>query len=626
MADDNANNPPDDDMAGSTLAPPSLANLPDLPTLPNLPFEILRMVVWHERLSQDDVQALRLTARAFNTVAATRLFYRIHISKLNTDREAFLAICHSPHLAPHVHEVEWLEISCDVNLADRIAEDEFWTRRAKHDDTAAVCSYFEDRAKASFWMVNTPHTPPDFDRESVEVARQRAVAEFRDDFMAAIDLLPSLHTFISRPMTSARIINSDPAYPITADYFQRDQEMAQSIANIQLNDGFFFFLAPAMERPSSTVTQLRWADEFPGYSYARPLPASAFARLESLELCFKPSGIRLVDNLGPACALAAPTLRHLKLCVDHGHPDHFRNGVEGIMIVLGPALASSPVCNLSSLSLVATACGTDRLLGIIQANEHSLRHLHIEAVSVKGELIVRLSQLTHLKLDTIQIIYDTSNTLVCEHALARYINGEQPRKACCPIYDPGWEVGCDQALRDRLEESPSSQVLTGKPTWGAEEEPEYGSSRDSEASDDSWHCRQRSAPKWAWARFFADDAGQFFVPKIYCFQVPDSDPRGHKTERWKFISRSGKIAYGVEPLDWFQNWDPDAGDVEEPIPYCKKLYEFHCHGEWVEERMSYLVEYLGKGSRAWDFIQKDRPPEGSICYDEILGKYLLDSS
>src|SRR4051812_36687153 len=80
------------------------------PNPASLPFDILRIIVWHEQLDTDDVAALRLTCRAFVEVASTRLFYRVGISKLNKDRDAFLNICNSPHLALHVHEVEWLEL------------------------------------------------------------------------------------------------------------------------------------------------------------------------------------------------------------------------------------------------------------------------------------------------------------------------------------------------------------------------------------------------------------------------------------------------------------------------------------------------------------------------------------
>ncbi|KAK4035349.1 hypothetical protein C8A01DRAFT_38194 [Parachaetomium inaequale] len=247
-----------------------------LPKLELLPFDILRIIVWSEALSQDDVAALRLTCRALVDVAATRLFYRIAISKLNVDRDIFLSICHSPHLAAHVHEVEWLEISWDVDLFDGISAPAWFVNAPDHD-AEAVGRYFQGQAEAAFWLRNVPARPPaeaNSDTADIESGRQKAVAEFKTDFEATVDLLPNLHTFASRPMTSTRIINDiDSEYPMTADYFQRFQDTPRAPEIVpQTNDGLFLFLLPAMDRPTSTIIRLRWADEFPGFSYLRRVP------------------------------------------------------------------------------------------------------------------------------------------------------------------------------------------------------------------------------------------------------------------------------------------------------------------------------------------------------------------
>ena len=140
--------------------------------LADLPFDILWMIVWNERLSQTRVAALRLACRALAAVATIRLFYRIAVSKLNTDREAFLAICHSPHLAWHVHEVEWLEISFDVNLFGRINDQ-------LSGDVAPLLAYLQDQAEQSFWVFNIPSFPGGFAHAGTQAARQTAMAAFR---------------------------------------------------------------------------------------------------------------------------------------------------------------------------------------------------------------------------------------------------------------------------------------------------------------------------------------------------------------------------------------------------------------------------------------------------------------
>lgn len=201
-------------------------------------------------------------------------------------------------------------------------------------------------------------------------------------------------------MTSTRIINPGSKYEVTVCLFQRFQIFIQPPATPQI----FFFLVPFIDRPSSPVTWLRWADEFPSLSYCRPLPASAFERLKSLELCFTPSPMVIgayIADLEAAYIRAAPSLRHLKLCIEHGHRGPVTDTER---LVLGPGLALASGCNLRSLALVAVLCEPDVLLGAIKANKHSLRHLYLDTNGVSQTLIRRLAQFRTLKLGTMQIV------------------------------------------------------------------------------------------------------------------------------------------------------------------------------------------------------------------------------
>jgi hypothetical protein len=606
--------PPTDDMARLALA--SRESGP-----PTLPFEVWHIIVWDEQLSLNDVAALRLTSRTLTTVAATRLFYCIPISKLNKDRDGFLAICHSPHLAPHVHEVEWLEICYDVDVFDRVALPLPSPINAEEDDTAALCRYFKDQAETSFWMANLPSVAGGIDPESVEDGRQRAVDEFRGPFMEALDLLPKLRTFISRPMPSTWIVNSDPEYRMTAGLFQRYERAFRLDMSTQSNDGLFSFLVPAMERPASTVTRLHWSDELPGFSYFRPLPAAAFSHLEALELCLTPKlGFEAaLSHLEATCARAAPTLRHLKLCLEHGAALPWPRPSAVELAILGPALALSPSCNLRSLSLVAAQCSEDALVDIFKAHATSLRHVHLESINVSASLARRLAGLAVLQLESIKVVNDTSNasTVVCERGLARYINGEAPSQGpttCCAVND--WEDAafgaCDREIRQLVEREGLHSPLA---TVGMREDLgfEPGSEAESDVSEDSVGYRRRTGPKWAWSRFFP--ANESFPSGVYCFEVPDSHPGGHATEYWNFTSRDGETACGTDPLEWFDDWDVDAGDVEEPTPYCEALREFWCHGSRAEMRMGSLASYLGEDSAAW-LIQCENPPAGAVYYHE----------
>ncbi len=570
------------------------------PGLTDLPFEILRIIVWSERLSQARVAALRLTCRTLAAVAATRLFYRISISKLNTDREAFLAICNSPHLAYHVHEVEWLEISYDVNLFDRINE-------LVSSDVAPLLTYLQDQAEQSFWMFNSPPLPVDFPAAAIEAARQTAVAAFRGPFLAAVDMLPNLHTFISRPMSSDRVVNPGSEYEMTVDLFQHFQINAEPPAAPQTNDGLFFFLIPAMDRPSSPVTRLRWADEFPGFSYCRPIPPSAFERLESLELCFTPS-LLITDghirDFEAACIRAAPSLRLLKLCMEHGHSNSI-TAVE--RMILGSGLALAPGCNLRSLALVGVTCEAGVWHSAIEANAHSLRHLYLDAMGVKIQSIRQMAMLHTFHLETLQILDECADTY-CHNALVRYVNGEpageatQPNKAnSCSCRR---RVSCNKQVHDAMQRDDvglaQSYVVTKNHTYiGSDSDSDVGS----EASDDSSGFFSGPAPTWAWDCEYKSTRRW---PAMVCFQVPRSHPQGHATKVWKFTTRSGEIAYGDEPLEWFEDWDPEEGDVAEPTPYCLALGEY-CDGARVSER--WMAENLATGD------SDQEVPEGAFQYN-----------
>jgi hypothetical protein len=71
-----------------------------------LPLKMLTLIISDGELTVSDFCALRLACHALNRA---RLYRRIHVPKLIADRDSFLAICASSHLAVHVRELPWLE-------------------------------------------------------------------------------------------------------------------------------------------------------------------------------------------------------------------------------------------------------------------------------------------------------------------------------------------------------------------------------------------------------------------------------------------------------------------------------------------------------------------------------------
>ncbi|KAK4153432.1 hypothetical protein C8A00DRAFT_15317 [Chaetomidium leptoderma] len=573
---------------------PQLASLALRPSLPSLPFEI----------------------------------YRIAISKLIADRDTFLAICHAPHLAELVHEVEWHEISWDADLFENIQRkisSDLPSTNSEAEDLDGLCSYLVSEAKDVFWLPNAT----DFGGADLDLVHRTAVAEFKQAFQSALDMLPNLHTFASRPMTSTRAINPDSEYPLDVSHFQAYKGSPEPPQTPNTNDGLFLFLFPAMERSTSTVTRLRWADEYPGLSYFRPMSASALERLESMELCFTPKPLLVSDqsalaSIQEACSRAAPTVRRLKICKDHGVPEIAIVNIE--QTILGP-FASSAHCALRSLSLVSVKLrNSPVLVDIIKSNASSLRHLYLESVTVGGDVLQALANASTLQLSTMQLIDDQADSLICEPALLRYINGSQPEECCHPCYnnDDDTYNYCDEIVRGWAQDDDQEHRFatvnnfddyfdwaaprTTKPYCGCDSNTSSIKSDDSIISDDSIAQRSLAGPKWVW--------GRFFPPHIYCYQVADSHPDSHPTEVWRFISRHGEVAYGPEPLACFEEWDTDAGDVEEPTPYCRALFKFHLNGQEVERRTttSELGAYLGEASYCWNLIKTQKPPQGAFLY------------
>lgn len=75
-----------------------------------MPQELLRMVAADPVLTNRDRKQARLACRVLDGAMTPIVFRRIFISRLRADRDTFLSIAASPHLAACVEEVVWLEL------------------------------------------------------------------------------------------------------------------------------------------------------------------------------------------------------------------------------------------------------------------------------------------------------------------------------------------------------------------------------------------------------------------------------------------------------------------------------------------------------------------------------------
>jgi len=605
----------------------------------SLPFELLSAIVWDEQLTEEDLQALRLSCRTLAPAAASRLFSRIYVSKLVADRDAFLAICNTPHLAQHVREVEWLEISHTLGDFEHVATD------VRIEECVDICRYFETASQSLFWLFNGPTCPRDdeVDVRAIDAARRVAIAIFRPVFESALDKLANLHTFVSRPMTSNRVL-SDLEYPIEASQFQflKEPPVFKDLSQSQTNDGLFLFLLPAMNRPTSTVTRLRWLDEFPGCGYWRQYPDWAFKNLKSLDMSigrwmndplepFDSGAGTLLDGLMKAFVSSIPTLRHFKLALDFPWSFGAWRDIHPGCIILRWLINGFA---LESLSLCSMGLETTLLLRLIEGNVASLRRLTLEDVPVFSLLIKNMAQIPGLQLASIQIqiheelLYsegtwyhdefesddgllsaheDSSSVGSClpknewsyvrvtvtETALLRYLRGQPP---ICDM---------DHKLHDALLREET--IITTES--GSEADVAADSASDT-SSENSRHYLRRTAPKWVWGRYFHKP--EFSKEgRVFIYQLPGTSDGGYATVTWRFTSRYGEVTYGDDPLEWFEEWDPEAGDTEEPLPYCTALRDYVA--------MDLPAPDLGGSGPVAEALDSEGrvriPPEGAFEYD-----------
>lgn len=119
------------------------------------------------------------------------------------------------------------------------------------------------------------------------------------------------------------------------------------------------------------------------------------------------------------------------------------------------------------------------------------------------------------------------------------------------------------------------------------------------ASIDSDVRRRQKAPRWAFGLYETD---MWYWKEPHNVADKTGQPAGWPTKLWYFKYRNGCVAYGDDPLEFFSDWDSEAGDVSEPTPYGTPLSGFR------KEEQDILVP-------GWETLEGSEPPEGALPYD-----------
>ncbi|CAH0046564.1 unnamed protein product [Clonostachys solani] len=579
-----------------------------------LPPEVLFTILENDCLNLEDIACLRLTCRPLSESTASILFRRIIISPLRQDRWAFENICRSPHLAQHVREVEWAELAWfpgyfnhfiwanpegpgfmssqsdfmlhnTVTLLDEVCAEEFWLPAVIRDRMAARISPL-------------PYNEELFNREE-------AVEEFIPIFFELLGLLPHLHTMASRPMSSKRMIRS-PQYSVRVGHIQA-QTPEWPISNWnQSNDGLLLFILPAMAILPIPVRRLAWQDELPGNGAFGALRPDAFTQLDTLSISlstaffFFPLPITEKLTRLDTCLDACNNVRHLSLAVESEYASERQINhciITTSLLRYSPGTRQSNWRRLVSLNLTSMEIEDHVLVAVVSESAETLRHLYLQECNTTLGGLKKLSKIPGLRLRSAQILGEYPKSQchrIPEQKLLEFLNGQKVPEGedvqmctsldetleedASDIQPPDYETCPHRMFDDDCPESFTNILVMTLPAAldgvTSSDDSEFGptwlNSADIDDSDQSVVERVQNGPKWLWNRCCDNNNTE---RQIYFTQVPDSHPDGLPTVVWRFTNRHGLSYIGSEPLEGFEDWDPEQGDVEEPLPYSAEMDE-----------------------------------------------------
>jgi hypothetical protein len=196
----------------------SLTASPKTP-ITSLPEFLLRIVFEDDALDLEDITALRLTCHAFARAANSIFFRRIYISQLYHDRDIFITICNSPHLAQNVYEIEWQEISWFPGYFAQLPD--LSHGKEEHDtEFRNMMETLDLLADQLFWLPALSIAQPNLNGDTDSIRRDKAITEFLGEFYEFLQLLPNLCTVISQAMPADRLLYWYSENPFEAQVFQ----------------------------------------------------------------------------------------------------------------------------------------------------------------------------------------------------------------------------------------------------------------------------------------------------------------------------------------------------------------------------------------------------------------------
>lgn len=480
----------------------------------------------------------------------------------------------------------------------------------------AFCDTLDQVASEEFWVRTLTYRP------SVE-----SMINFDDTdiFTENLQKLENLKCIQSRPMPRQRVLTYlDP--PIPVELFQTHWRRANAnggdsdlpLINLHTNGGMTFSLLGLLTThfPLLENLELRWQDEPPGLNFAR-LPATNLWRLpiKSLSLDFLScnSGIKKDAFKAYTNVFRVVTALSLRIRRSLGSTDD--DELQEILLRLSGSLRSTWTAwnQLHSLSLHSLSLVPDVLDTMVKTNARTLRSLTIIDCQIQLCVVMNLANIPRLSLEKIVITEsyadDDTKVFISSKQLCLYINDKTSFEDRFKdrTNAPSVLLSPSQPQSTAFIECSHSQIYDS--TWRDDNIANTLRGQDNDASNSTILSHNPTTPSWGWGWFFHDPA--YPEGRVFYWRAPKDDIGAQPTIWWRFASRDGKEAIGEEPLDWFEDWDINAGDEEDPTPFSGELMRWY--EEVKEKRKRLSTNTVGKlmGSPAQEALISNLPPKNA---------------
>jgi hypothetical protein len=482
------------------------------------------------------------------------------------------------------------------------------------DDMDAFCDTLDRVASEEFWM----HTLTN--RRNVEPLLDFDVT---DIFMDGLQKLKNLKCIQSRPMPRQRVLTYlDPPIPVELlqTHWRRanadEEDSGAPLINLCTNGGLAFSLLGLLTSPFSLPEnlELRWQDEPPGMNFTK-LPAGEVWRLpiKSLSLDFLSCNSSVEMGTFKAFIDMFPYVTALSLRIRRSLGSTDDNELQETLLRLsGTGKAPRTAWNqLHSLSLHGLSLVPDLLSTIVEVNAKTLRSLTLIDCQIQLCAVMNLATIPRLNLEKIVITEsyadDDAKVFISSKQLCLYINNKRPFKARFKdrTNAPFVLLSPSQTQRAAFVECSHSQIYDS--TWRDDDTANTLRGQEIDAPNSTILSHSPTAPSWGWERFFHDPA--YPEGRVFYWRAPQDDLDAQPTTWWSFVSRDGKEAIGEEPLDWFEDWDINAGDEEAPTPFSGELMRWY--KGMKEERRWLNTSTVGNlmGSHAREVLISHLPPK-----------------